>query len=304
MDGMALAAQGVNWSVVMEVISSTMPYDELHGIVIYKMTGSGNDFVFVDGRVDPAGSWTPERIRALCARGTGVGADGFAVLEPGSRRGAVKLHYFNADGGRSALCGNASLCSVRLSAWLELTSPDGMTLETDAGSLLGRCIEGHPDRAEITLPSSTALTDPGISLATGELSMRLTQVGVPHLVVLVDDVGSVAVSERGRELRHHPALGSEGANVNFVSNGGGTFAMRTYERGVEAETLACGTGAAASAATVAATSLARLPVSIRTTSGATLTVSATLDADGRLVEPRLVGEARMVFRGILGTAVP
>ncbi len=270
--------------------------------MIYKMTGSGNDFVIVDGRVDPADSWTPELIRAICARGTGVGADGFVVLEPGSGPGAVRFHFFNADGGRSEMCGNAALCSVRLSAWLELATPDRIVLETDVGSQEGRCIEGQPERAEIELPSSTPLTSPDIPLEPGERTMRFTRVGVPHLVVLVDAVGEVSVRKRGRELRHHPGVGSDGANVNFVGNGGATWAMRTYERGVEAETLACGTGAVASAATLAAAAGAKLPIDIRCSSGALLTVSANPAADGSLPRPRLTGQARLVCRAVLGGA--
>ena len=277
---------------------------DLEGTVIYKMTGSGNDFVMVDGRVDPVDSWEPEVIRAVCSRGTGVGADGFVVLEPGSGPGAVKFHFFNADGGRSEMCGNAALCSVRLSAWLEFAPPERMILETDVGSQEGRCIEGQPERAEVELPSSTALSSPDIPLEPGEHTMGYTRVGVPHLVVLVDDVGEVSVGERGRVLRHHPSVGSDGANVNFVSNGGAAWAMRTYERGVEAETLACGTGAVASAATLAAESGVGFPIDLRSSSGAILTVSATPAADGSLPRPRLAGQARLVCRAVLGGVSP
>jgi diaminopimelate epimerase len=275
---------------------------ELEGTVVYKMTGSGNDFVFVDGRVDPVGSWTPEAIRRVCTRGTGVGADGFVILEPGSGPGAVRFHFFNADGGRSEMCGNAALCSVRLSAWLELAPPDRVVLETDVGTQQGRCIDGEPELAEIELPSSTSLSTPDIPLEPGERTMRLTRVGVPHLVVLVDDVSGVEVSHRGRELRAHPGVGSDGANVNFVGNGGGRWAMRTFERGVEAETLACGTGAVASAATLAAATGAKLPIALRCSSGALLTVSASPAPDGSLPRPHLTGQARLVFRAVLGGA--
>jgi diaminopimelate epimerase len=275
---------------------------QLEGTVIYKMTGSGNDFVFVDGRVDRADWWTAERIRAVCARGTGVGADGFVVLQPGSASGAVRFNFFNADGDRSEMCGNAALCSIRLSAWLELANPGRMILETDAGNFPGRCIEGEPERAEIELPSASPQLSPEIPLAPGEQAMRLTTVGVPHLVVLVDDVASVLVEARGRELRHHAQLGPTGANVNFLGNGGSTWAMRTYERGVEAETLACGTGAVACAAMLAATRHQALPLDLHTRSGLCLTVSGTQGPDGSLNRPYLVGQARLVYRAIVGGA--
>ena len=96
------------------------------------MTGSGNDFVFVDGRVAPVDTWTPERIRWACSRQTGVGGDGLAVLEPGADCESVRLHYFNSDGLRAALCGNASLCAARLAGWLELAPNGAVLLETDS----------------------------------------------------------------------------------------------------------------------------------------------------------------------------
>jgi diaminopimelate epimerase len=270
--------------------------DPLTGIVFFKMSGSGNDFVFVDGRAAPLALWTPDRIRAICARGTGVGADGFVVLEPGSRPGAVRFHFFNNDGGRAEMCGNGALCATRLSAWLELAPPTRMALETDAGTVVGRCVPGAGEQAEIDLPRAGAVTAPDIGLMDGERTMRLTAVGVPHLVVMVDDLARVRLEERGRELRHHPSLGPAGANVNFVANGGSAWGMRTYERGVEAETLACGTGAAAVALVLEDGGAVKMPCSIQTASGAVLTVAAS-EAPGVC---RLRGEGRMVYRGILG----
>ena len=118
----------------------------MDGTVVYKVTGSGNDFVMLDGRTEPLERWTPELIREICARGTGVGADGFAVLQPGSRPGAVRFHFFNADGGRSAMCGNAALCATRLSAWLELGPAAGQVVETDSGDVPARCLPGPGQR--------------------------------------------------------------------------------------------------------------------------------------------------------------
>ncbi|MEE8193701.1 MAG: diaminopimelate epimerase [Gemmatimonadales bacterium] len=272
----------------------------LDGTVIYKVTGSGNDFVMLDGRTEPLERWTPELIREICARGTGVGADGFAVLQPGSRPGAVRFHFFNADGGRSAMCGNAALCATRLSAWLELGPAEGLVLETDSGDVPARCLPGPGQRAEIQLPPVADLTTPDIAAVSGERSIHFTAVGVPHLVVLVEDIGAVPLIERGRELRSHPAVGPDGANVTFVGNGSGGWAMRTFERGVEAETLACGTGAAASAAVLAQAEGVALPIDIRTSSGALLTVSTDAAAGGEFGRPRLAGEGRIVFRAILG----
>ena len=267
------------------------------GIVIYKMSGSGNDFVMVDGRTQPLERWTPELIRDVCSRGTGVGADGLAVLEPGSRPGAVRFHFFNCDGSRASMCGNGALCATRLAAWLELAPSDGLTLETDAGDVEGWCLPGE-EAAEILAPPVGELTQPEIKLAPGEHSIHLTTVGVPHLIVLVDDLAAVPLLQRGRALRSHPAL-PEGANVNFLANGDGGWALRTYERGVEAETMACGTGAVAAAAVLAQAGQAEPPLQIGMASGTLLTISADLAPDRSLERARLAGPARLVFRAII-----
>lgn len=272
------------------------------GSIIYKMSGSGNDFVFVDGRVARVTDWPPERIRAVCDRHSGVGADGFVVVEPGSRPDAVRFHFFNNDGGRAAMCGNGALCATRIAAYLELARPGGMTLETDAGAYQSRCLEGEGERAELALGDVAAFSEPAVRVARGEQATRLAKVGVPHLVVLVDDVAAVPLMERGRALRFDPALAPDGANVNFVSPAGSgdpAWAMRTYERGVEAETLACGTGAVAVAGTLALMGRASLPLELRTASGRVLCVSGSLKGGG-VREAKLVGEGRLVFRSVLG----
>ncbi len=275
----------------------------MRGTVVYKMSASGNDFVMVDGRTSPVSDWTPERIRKVCARRTGIGADGVAVIEPGSTPGAIKFSYFNRDGRRVPMCGNASLCAVRLAARMELAPADAMVLETDIGPIPARVLPGDGEMAEIVFPDVIGLTVPDIEVAPGERSIHFVEVGVPHLVVVVDavDAPAAAPDVRGRALRSHQALGPEGANVNFVGCNNGIWKIRTYERGVEAETLACGTGAVAAAATLANIGHVDLPWRVQTTSGAILKVSGTPTSDpvNRLAEPRLAGEARMILRGVL-----
>lgn len=270
------------------------------GLPIYKMSGSGNDFVFVDGRYASLEEWTPELIAAVCARGTGVGADGLVFVAPGSGPGAVRMVYFNSDGSHAVMCGNAALCSTRLAAHLGFVGKT-MRLETDAGVYESR-VNGAQDRAELHL---AAVAEPrevpklGLVAAAGERRAALGTVGVPHLVVLVDDVEAIDLMGRGKALRGDKALGSAGANVNFVSSGGdGRWKMRTYERGVEAETLACGTGAVTAACALAAWGLATFPVVFLTRSGLELRVSAKRSG-AQYDEVWLEGEARMVFRGVL-----
>jgi diaminopimelate epimerase len=265
------------------------------------MTGSGNDFVMVDGRVSAPGDWTAADMRAACSRGTGVGADGIVFLLAGSGPGTARMVYFNADGSHAAMCGNAALCSTRLAAHLGFAPAQGMRLETDAGPYESRCA-ADPDQAELHLaPVPAPQAVPGIEPGPGEQRIALGVVGVPHLVVVVEDVDLVDLVARGRALRRHPALGPEGANVNFISPGTapGEWRMRTYERGVEGETLACGTGAVAAACALSEWSLARLPVVILTHSGRRLDVRALRTAERRYDDVWLAGEARMVFRGVL-----
>jgi len=275
----------------------------MRGTVVYKMSASGNDFVMVDGRTSPVSDWTPERIRKVCARRTGIGADGLAVIEPDSTPNAIKFSYFNRDGHRAPMCGNASLCAVRLAARLELAPADAMILETDVGPIPARVLAGDGEMAEITFPDVIGLTVPDIEVAPGERSIHFVEVGVPHLVVVVDELDAPAAAPdvRGRALRSHQALGPEGANVNFVASNNGIWKIRTYERGVEAETLACGTGAVAAAAALADIGQVNLPWRVQTASGAILEVSGTPTSEPlhRLAEPRLAGEARMILRGVL-----
>ena len=273
----------------------------LIGLPVYKMTGSGNDFVMVDARVSTPADWTPEDMQAVCARGTGIGADGIVFVGPGSHAGAARMIYYNADGSHAAMCGNAALCSTTLAAHLDIGTPAGMDLETDAGTYQSRVALGG--RAELRLsPVELPAAVPRLGLAAGERKTVLTRVGVPHLIVLVDDVDQVALMERGRTLRFDPALAPEGANINFVSKhetGGSVWRMRTYERGIEGETLACGTGAVGAGCAIEEWGLGSLPVEIQSRSGRMIGVRATKARDGRYDDVWLIGEGRMVLRGVI-----
>ena len=275
----------------------------MNGIVVCKLTGSGNDFLFVDGRLKPAELWEAEKIKALCDRRHGIGADGFGVLEPGSAPDRVRFHFFNSDGGRAPMCGNGSLCATRTARWLELVDADCMTLETDAGQVTTRIISLDDHLVEFELEEIDQLTTPAVDLAPGEFSISQTVVAVPHLIVVVDDVETVQLEQRGRELREHEAFYPEGINVNFVSGDGNMWRVRTYERGVEGETLACGTGTVACAAVLLKSGeLADLPVDVETTSGKILTVSGAVDSETRAIKsPKLRGEARPLFRAVIAS---
>lgn len=270
------------------------------GPVLYKYTGSGNDFVFLDGRETRLGDWPATRIIATCDRRTGVGADGVVLLDP-EGPDQVRMHFYNSDGSRAAMCGNAALCSTRLSARLGFMAPGhDLELRTDAGLVRSRCLT-EPDRAAIHLPDFPLPAPvPEIRLAPGERWARFTTVGVPHLVLLVDDIEAVDVERRGRELRYHPAVGPAGANVNFVAvpPAGAPWPIRTYERGVEGETLACGTGTVAAAVAVAPDAGGTLPGYFLSRGGFPLTVRATLAGD-EATDVWLEGQGRLVFTASL-----
>lgn len=262
------------------------------------MTGSGNDFVMLDARVSTPADWTVEDMQALCARGTGIGADGIVFVGPGSHAGAAKMVYYNADGSHAAMCGNAALCSTTLASHLGLGTAIGMDLETDAGTYQSRAIESG--RAELHLaPVEAPKAVTGLRLTAGERQSVLSCVGVPHLIVLVDDVDAIDLMERGRALRFDPAIAPAGANVNFISNRDAGWRMRTYERGIEGETLACGTGAVGAGCAIQEWGLDNLPLEIRSRSGRMLGVRASKASDGHYTDVWLSGEGRMVFRGVI-----
>ena len=264
------------------------------------MTGSGNDFVMVDGRSSAHTDWSVEHIRRVCARGTGVGADGLVFVGPGDQPDAVRMVYFNSDGSRAAMCGNAALCSTRLAAILGLGDPSGMRLQTDAATYESRCAAGT-DRTALHLAPVEAPSDPKVRLAETERRSGFAVVGVPHLVVQVTDLELIDLMGRGRALRFDPGVGPAGANINFIAatSSPSTWAMRTYERGIEAETLACGTGAVAAACVLQEWGVAELPVTLMTRTGLPLTIRATRGRTGRYDDVWLEGQASLVFRGVL-----
>ncbi len=297
------------------------------GRTFYKLSGSGNDFVAFDGMAGggAAAEPSPEVVRALCRRGVGVGADGVVVIRPMEGMD-YQLLYYNADGSRAELCGNASLCSVRLAVELGHARSDAVTFMTDSGATRGRIVDGMPEidlaAPREVAPDRTDLLGGEGALHGGASRVGFARVGVPHVVILCDDAGSVPIERVAPPVRAHPSL-ADGANVNYVSRDvDGGWVLRTYERGVEAETLACGTGSVATATllrlwgeTEAATGQVGDAASTRreddtalellTRSGQRLRVrmrAATADGsggDGSML-PSLGGSARIVYRGELG----
>ena len=266
----------------------------------YKMTGSGNDFVMLDGRTTRPGDWPARRIVEICDRRNGVGADGLVILTP-ENPGVVRMSFFNSDGSEASMCGNAALCSTTLATRLGMAPESGMRLATGAGTFPTR-VTGRTFESSLNLPDFELPSVPPIPTLDGEQGIWLSVVGVPHLTVMVHDVEKVDLNGRGRALRFHPGAGPAGANVNFLTprqtSSGDDWLMRTYERGVEGETLACGTGAVASAVALARFAGAQLPMDIMSRGGKTLAIRATL-GPARATDVWLIGEGRLVFEGSL-----
>ena len=274
------------------------------GRAFWKMSGSGNDFVFLDARAYGAEADALETladIAAVCTPHLGVGADGVVFIAE-SADALFAIRYYNADGSRASLCGNASLCAAQSAVRLGLaTREQTFHFMSDAGRIEAS-IDGD-GAAAVRLAAVTSLEAVAAEgVAPREQRIGFAVVGVPHLVLLVDDVSAIDVAGRGRILRYGVARKPDGANVNFVSSSGarpGEWRMRTYERGVEAETYACGTGAVATAACLQAWGLAPRGYEVRleTASGRILTVRLPENDDAGWSE--LSGEGRIVFDGVL-----
>ena len=272
----------------------------MSGLVAYKMTGSGNDFVMLDGRTTDAGTWSRLLIQTLCDRRVGMGADAVVFVAPGSGPDRIRMTYFNSDGSPAPMCGNAALCAAQLARRLEMVGEGPIVLETGAGTYAANCTA--PGRARLRLggiEEPTAVV--GADLKPDESRSARVCVGVPHVVVLVADVDGVDVLHRGRELRFHPGAGPDGANVDFVAQGDGRnrWSMRTYERGVEGETYACATGAAAAAVALVGWNVAEPPVEVVTRTGLVLTIDGRRSGEGGLEDVWVEGEARLVYRAVV-----
>jgi diaminopimelate epimerase len=254
-------------------------------IPFYKMSGAGNDFVLLNGL--PRGKTGAALARKLCDRRRGIGADGLLVL---SRRGKhTRLDYWNADGS-AAFCGNGTRCGAIWAHVHGWTKAKSFLLDTSRGSLAVKLTSRG--RAEVAMPRPEALEHhPRLKALEGMFSVHYVHTGVPHAVVFVADLEKIDVKTVGRALRFHKAFGKPGANVDFVRIRDRVVHLRTYERGVEDETLACGTGIVAAAAAARAVGQVGDRVTVKVRGGDVLHVSFT---DG---EARLEGPGEITFKG-------
>ena len=266
-------------------------------ITFFKMSGSGNDFIIVDNREKAVkDNDLPGLIQGICRRKISVGADGFILIEP-SDKADFKWRFFNSDGSKAEMCGNGARCVSRF-AYVNGIAGENLSFETAAGVVSGQVKD---DRVKVKMPDPVELRlDYSIDLKNGPVMVCSVNTGVPHVVVMNETVEDINVFELGREIRFHEAFTPAGTNVNFIcQQKQGHLAIRTYERGVENETLACGTGSIAAALITSCKAQWQSPINLVTRSGESLTIY--FKKDGSIFSDIfLEGDARIIYSAQLG----
>lgn len=269
-----------------------------------KMTGSGNDFVVIDHREPflPAGA-IPDFVRAVCRRGVAIGADGVVLIETADRDDVdFRWRYINADGSDGEMCGNGAMCAARLAVLNGIATSPTRFLTPD-GVITAELDDVSWPQVRIGVAGPGDVRCVALDVDGRTLDLFALRVGVPHAVAIVEDADAFADAAAfhriGRAVRMHDVFAPAGTNVNVIHRiDARTIRMRTYERGVEAETLACGTGAVASAVVAVREGVVQAPVTVITSSGRPLDVRWE-ERDGRITDVWLGGEARIVATGSL-----
>ena len=266
-------------------------------IRFWKLEGAGNDFLGLDGRLGGF-KLNRKKITDLCDRRRGVGADGVLVVEKPKRRGAdFRMRYYNSDGGEAEMCGNGARCFALLARAVSGRKGNVLRIQTQAG-LVTLQIRGQEVQVSMTEPTKLRLGKK-VVVAGRKLAIDFLNTGVPHAVMFVRSVRSVDVAQLGRAIRYHSAFAPSGTNVNFVEIGrGNRIHVRTYERGVENETLSCGTGVTAAALLSAHNEKGFNTVRVSTLGG-NLSVEFNKIDDQHFDNIWLCGPAELVFSGVI-----
>ena len=265
-----------------------------------KMTGSGNDFIIIDNR---ALKLEKERGRELarlaCRRKVSVGADGLILIENDSEAD-FKWQFFNADGSEAEMCGNGARCAARFALLKGIVNRESMSFRTLAG-LIEAQVFGERAKVRMTQPHSLEGYIP-VDLGDRIFRLDFINTGVPHAVFFAEteaQLEELDVFDRGNSIRFHQRFQPAGSNADFVFvRGPHDISIRTYERGVEAETLACGTGSIAAALVAAARDLAASPVKVRTRGGETLIIyfeKISQEGKTNFSNVYLEGDAKVVY---------
>jgi diaminopimelate epimerase len=260
-----------------------------------KMNGAGNDFVMIDNRAGDV-RLQPEQIVRICDRHRGVGADGILLLEKGSNGADFRMRYYNRDGGEAEMCGNGARCFARFAKKVA-GAPERISFQTPAG-LIGARLHGDLVTLNMSDPTDLRL-NLRLQIDGKDAVVHYINSGVPHVVVPVARLDVVHVFTQGAAIRRHKKFSPQGANVNFIEKRGAQkILVRTYERGVEDETLACGTGVVASALIFAVTEKVDGPVSVTVRSGSELNVDFKR-AGNQFRNVTLTGPAEFAFEGTI-----
>ena len=269
----------------------------MNDIEFYKMSGSGNDFILIDGRNgEVPARGRPEFARRVCRRRLSIGADGLIIIEP-SDVADFKWHFLNADGSEADMCGNGARCAARFACMIG-AAKERLAFETLAGLIEAR-VQDETVRIKMTDPAGLQM-EAAVEVDGHTKTIHCINTGVPHAVIVADSLEETDVENIGRRVRHHRYFAPQGTNVNFIQRyADGTIGIRTYERGVEAETLACGTGAVAGA--IVASRLFHLASPVRMTVRSGLPLDIAFARNGHdYCDVYLTGEARVVYRGRMG----
>jgi diaminopimelate epimerase len=259
-----------------------------------KMNGAGNDFVLIDNRARTVKLTRADIVR-LCDRHRGIGADGVILLvNSDSKKASWAWEFFNSDGSIGEMCGNGARCFARYVQKLTANDQD-FSFETGAGIIHAQ-FKGDRVTVNLTQPENLQLGEL-LALSGGKFTVHSLNTGVPHAVLFVPDADKAMIQQLGPEIRHHSRFAPRGTNVNFVQIlAPGRIRVRTFERGVEGETLACGTGVAASALISSRVHKFGSPVRVQVQGGDELEVNF-VERDGSFADVCLTGPADFVFEG-------
>lgn len=255
-------------------------------IPFWKMHGAGNDFILVDDRALAFPVQNAAFIARLCDRRRGAGSDGLLLIQPSSEAD-FRMRFFNPDGSEADMCGNGARCIARLAHEIG-AAPADMRIETAAGMVRADMV-ANGVRLHLPPPKDWRF-NLSLRVNAHNYSLHFVNTGVPHAICMVTDLNTVDVARLGGVIRHHPLFAPAGTNADFIQvTGPESLSIRTYERGVEAETLACGTGILAAALVGERLGLVRAPVKVKTAGGDLLVVTSS--------PPTLTGPAECVFQG-------
>src|SRR4029079_19277211 len=258
-----------------------------------KMNGAGNDFILFDNRTGND-DLDRNQIAQLCDRHRGIGADGILLLENPTNGADFRMRYFNADGGEVEMCGNGARCFARFANKVA-GQKEKISFETPAGVISAE-LKGALVALRMTEPPDLRLNI-DVPMAAENKAVHFINSGVPHVVIPVTKIDDAAVRREGAAIRYHKMFSPNGTNVNFIEKrGGNKIAIRTYERGVEDETLACGTGIVASALIFAASEKSSSPITVLARGGDAREVSFDKGERG-FHNVTLTGPAEFVFEG-------